>query len=786
MEVCANGTDPAVQIDRPTPNNSNERAEEIFCAALEIPSLPERLAFVAATCGINPELHALVNEMLAAQPAVDSFFQRSKPAAFPDFSQAVAGANDVSSTVGTPGEVECEGKQIGPYKLLQRIGEGGCGAVYMAEQLSPVRRRLALKIIKLGMDTKRVIARFEAERQALALMDHPNIARVLDAGATQTGRPFFVMELVRGVKITKYCDEQCLDPRQRLTLFIQVCNAIQHAHQKGIVHRDIKPSNILVTNHDGVPMPKVIDFGIAKATSGELLTDKTLFTAYEQFLGTPAYMSPEQAETSNLDVDTRSDIYSLGVLLYELLTGRTPFDQHELLKSGLDEMRRTLREREPHRPSNKIESLRVDELTETALRRRVEPRKLKSLLTGDLDWIVMKTLEKDRVLRYQTANGLAMDVQRYLNNEPVVARPPSSSYRFRKLVRRNKGLFVLIGAVSLALVLGFGTSSWLFVKEREARRQQALLREEAERARANESQRRIEAEASAKIARAAVLIARQRPEEADSLVKEIPVCLVHPSIEAASVFRDLGHWNVAQGRWQQASDLFLKRQHLAEQIDKSDLSDAATRDLPGIATALVVTDDMAAHRRLMRETAVRFANTENPIAAEQILKSFTFVPVETNSLSLLHPLKAVAENSLLNEQTAGKESPYMLAWRALAVSMFYYRCGDHPSAAKWARHCLGYEDCTSSRVAMANAVLAMASNRIDPAAGSAELASARAIVGARFPNHAIGVSGIANDASGFWNDWIAALLLCREAERVIHGRGCAVENGPQPKLIPTN
>ena len=320
----------------------------------------------------------------------------------------------------------------------------------MAEQEEPVRRRVALKIIKLGMDTKSVIARFEAERQALAMMDHPNIARVFDAGATETGRPYFVMELVRGVKITEYCDQNNLDTRQRLELFIQICQAIQHAHQKGIIHRDIKPSNILVTLHDGVPVPKVIDFGIAKAIEARL-TDKTLFTAYEQFIGTPAYMSPEQAEMSGLDVDTRSDIYSLGVLLYELLTGRTPFDAKKLLQHGLDEMRRTLREQEPHRPSTMVTTLQGTELTATAEHRHAEPPKLISLLRGDLDWIVMKALEKDRRRRYETANGLAMDIQRYLNSEPVMARPPSRLYRFQKLVRRNKVVFAAGGAVAAAL-----------------------------------------------------------------------------------------------------------------------------------------------------------------------------------------------------------------------------------------------------------------------------------------------------------------------------------------------
>src|SRR3989475_8483612 len=365
---------------------------------------------------------------------------------------------------------EKPGDRIGRYKLREKVGEGGCGVVYVAEQEEPIRRRVALKVIKLGMDTRQVIARFEAERQALAILDHPNIAKVLDAGTMENGRPYFVMELVRGIKITDYCDQNHLDTKQRLGLFIQVCNAVQHAHQKGIIHRDLKPSNILVTLHDGVPVPKVIDFGIAKATEGRL-TNLTVYTELRQFIGTPAYMSPEQAEMSGLDIDTRSDIYALGVLLYELLTGKTPFDANELLKAGLDEMRRTIREKEPERPSTRVSTLRGEELTTTAKRRGLEPPKLINLLRGDLDWIAMKCLEKDRARRYETANGLASDIQRHLNNEPVVARPPSALYRIEKLVRRNRLAFTAAALLALALVLGIVASTWQAIRATRFRQQ---------------------------------------------------------------------------------------------------------------------------------------------------------------------------------------------------------------------------------------------------------------------------------------------------------------------------
>jgi WD40 repeat protein/tRNA A-37 threonylcarbamoyl transferase component Bud32 len=375
-------------------------------------------------------------------------------------------ANTVSETLSA----EKSGDRIGAYKLVEQIGEGGCGVVYMAEQEQPVRRRVALKIIKLGMDTKQVIARFEAERQALALMEHPNIARVFDAGATDAGRPYFVMELVQGSKITEYYDAHRLTIRQRLDLFVQVCQAVQHAHQKGVIHRDLKPSNILVTEQDGRAVPKIIDFGIAKATTDQRLTDKTLFTAFEIFIGTPAYMSPEQASMGGMDVDTRSDIYSLGVLLYELLCGQPLFDAATLQRAAFEEVLNTIRKSEPARPTVRVMALTAKEATEVASRRKTEPAKLPGLFRGELDWIVMKTLEKDRSRRYATANGLAQDVVRFLNGEAVIAKPPSNWYQFQKMVIRNKLLFTAGAAVTLAVGLGLIVSSWEAVRATHAER----------------------------------------------------------------------------------------------------------------------------------------------------------------------------------------------------------------------------------------------------------------------------------------------------------------------------
>ncbi|MHB8953707.1 MAG: tetratricopeptide repeat protein [Pirellulaceae bacterium] len=480
---------------------------DIFLSVLEKQDDAARRACLDELCAENAELRRQVEVLLEAHQQTGRFLEQ--------------GALADAPTLDAPAP-ERPGTRIGPYKLLQQIGEGGMGVVYMAEQLEPVERRVALKIIKPGMDSQQVIGRFEAERQVLAMMDHPNIARVLDAGTTTAGRPYFVMELVNGIPITQFCDEQHLTARERLELCVPLCRAVQHAHQKGIIHRDLKPGNILVALYDERPVPKVIDFGVARAVS-QRLTDRTMFTGLGQIVGTIEYMSPEQAQRNQLDIDTRSDIYSLGVVLYELLTGDTPFDKKRLRSAAFDELLRIIREEEPPRPSTKLSS--SDTLPSVAANRKIEPARLSKLVRGELDWIVMKSLEKDRARRYETAGALAADIERFLHNERVLACPPSAAYRLRKFVRRNKqvlGTTVLLGLVVIASVVAVaGTVGWS-MRDRLAR--QAAVEQEAAVA-IQESERLLEkglfADALSSVKRAEGILAGSGSDDVSNQLREL-------------------------------------------------------------------------------------------------------------------------------------------------------------------------------------------------------------------------------------------------------------------------
>lgn len=729
---------------------------------MEITDATQRKKMLDSACGGDLDFRTKVEKFLTAQGPAENFFSECSAAVVEsrEDSDFLAGLKNQSA----PGEESIGdpvGSKIGPYKLLQSIGEGGCGVVYMAEQEKPVRRRVALKIIKLGMDTKSVIARFEAERQALALMDHPNIARVLDAGATETGRPYFVMELVHGVRLTEYCDSNKLATRQRLELFIQVCQAIQHAHLKGVIHRDIKPSNILVTMLDGAPVPKVIDFGIAKAIE-EKLTDKTLFTLYGHFIGTPAYMSPEQAQMSGMDVDTRSDIYSLGVLLYELLTGKTPFDQQELMSAGIDEMRRTLSNREPHRPSTRLDTLTPEELTATARKRLVEPAKLRLALRGDLDWIVMKALEKDRARRYQTANDLALDVQRCLENEPILARPPSRFYRLQKLARRNKVVFVSSAAVIAALVVGTGVSTWLWLKERDAlqrvvtaEQQKVTLQEEATRL----DNLRQTAEEKREFAEATAFFQQGKLDKAGALLDEIPEYKAGP--DDASMYRAIGDWDAKQGHWTKALSRFAV---LCEINQTTNLQNDFDITLDEFRNAALLADqgELAEYEQFRKAVVARHTGTKDPRIAERILRICLLTKADDEMIRSLSDFDELTVKSL--ESKTNKLSRELMAWHAYSLALMAYRRGNYPAATNWCGHALNYDRGTLCRDLGVQLIQAMALAQLgETDQARAKLAASRGAV----EDEASRFYGKAPRWQGFWFDWAVARVLLREATDLI-------------------
>ena len=706
--------------------------ETIFQAALQLQP-DRRLDFLRASCGDDKPLQAQLEDRLHAHEESATTAERQQ-------------THNLNKTLALRLQAEEQvGDRIGPYRILQLLGEGGCGVVYMAEQEQPIRRRVALKIIKLGMDTKQVVARFEAERQALALMDHANICRVFDAGATNTGRPFFVMELVRGVKITDYCDQNKLSLEQRLSLFVHVCQAIQHAHQKGIIHRDIKPSNVLVTLQDNIPVPKVIDFGIAKAT-GQQLTEKTVFTAVDQFVGTPAYMSPEQASLTGLDLDTRTDIYSLGVLLYELLTGQPPFDTQQLVNCGLEQLLVAICEKEPERPSTRLRTLAAAELRKTAGNYRIEGPKLIFLLRGDLDWIVMKALEKDRTRRYQTASALASDLQHYLNNEPVEARPPSLAYQIRKLIRKNRVVFLAGAAVVMALALGFGISTVLFVREHEARKRaakaeenEAFLRKKAETAFQLEVEKRERAQLGEKIGLAALYLTQDRYPEAEMEISQVPLSTLTNFISTAFLFNALGEKQARHGQWQDAITNFTK----LIAIVPSDF-----RGYRALGSLYAQAGDTNNFYSMIARASTQFGQTsDEDIAAWLVLES------------LLLPVPSASSNATAKWlETAGRAANS--ARSRVAASLSAYRTGNYPAALGCLQDIKSTSDPESLFVEV-HMLAAMSEFKLQRFTEAENDLQAGSVAANR--NLPTIERGLGPD----WPDWIAAHRLMQEATALI-------------------
>jgi serine/threonine protein kinase len=726
-----------------TPDRETDYSKAIeltlFEAASDMTDPAERGAFLDKTCHGDPGMRDRLENLLTLRREADSFFDMPPVKMPADMSRiAVLEGEEQPGRSQTAGLVG-SGAFIGRFKLMSRIGEGGCGVVYRAEQLEPVRREVALKVIRLGMDTEAVISRFELERQALAMMEHPNIARVLDAGTTTYGCPFFVMELVDGEKITDFCKAGRVGLRQRLEMFIQICGAIQHAHQKGVIHRDIKPSNVLVPEFGGEPVPKVIDFGIAKATLGGRAESDTV-TVAGQFLGTPAYMSPEQAR-GGADVDTRSDIYSLGALLYELIADCPPFDPQRLKEAEFDEVRRIVCEVDPPPPSGVKGTRDIVEL----------------------DWIVMKAMAKERQFRYDTANGLAADVRRFMEHEPVLAGPPRRSYRLRKLVRRNRTTFLAGGVAVFGLVAGLGLSTRMYFLERQAREEQGRLRQLAEIARNNEMQMRQAGEYQNLVSQAAVKIRYGDLEGADTLLEMVPVPSTPPSLEAAATFMTVADWHLMAGRWKDAATRYSSLVRAISNVDESD-NDTVSRNLLFASAATSFTGDIAAYERIRKLAIERFADTSHPIVAEQVLKVCLLRPADEKFLSRLRPLADLLAKEVDIKGSMVERNLHQAAWSKFSLALMHYRDGNDAAASGWAARCLSSPRKNPAREASARIIQAMIEHRAGHHGVAATLLDQTA---PRVMEHSQPPLNYGDDVSGSWHAWLTARILLNEAESMI-------------------
>lgn len=709
----------------------------LFSAAMSFDTPEERERFLRFACRGEPDLHARIRRLSGVLSAADEFFEFENPV---DVPQPVAAE-----------EPDGLGVEVGRYRLIERIGSGGCGVVYLAEQQEPVRRKVALKIIRIGLESPEAVARFELERQSLASMNHPNIARVLDAGTNASGRPFFVMELVDGESIADHCEARKLDIRGRLRLFVQVCQAIQHAHQKGVIHRDIKPSNVLVETHESTPVPKIIDFGIAQEEGGAGASDGRP----AGFVGSPVYMSPEQVGGTE-SIDTRSDIYSLGMLLAELLAGPHRHLPADLMDRPQEEIRRILIDSRPLLPSAALLSNPPERRGEIARDRGIRPERLLDWCRKELDWIVAKAIQQDPSQRYETANTLAADVLRWLHGEAINARPYSRGYRLAKRVRRNRLLYGAGTLAFLGLLGGFSVATVLFLREKEARAAEARQRAQAEAAHRAETLARKGWEYRSRVSEGAVRLRYGDLEGAEQLVKPIPIGETPPSLESTSVYKQLAEWHRSHGRTEEAEQRFLGMIHALSGIDRSHTDANSDLFLPA-AAMLARSAHPERYAELRRIALDLYQDTRNRLVAERILKSCLLKPTPDEVLGETAKLARVLEGED-REPAAGKVEP--TGWECFSIALFCYRKGDWDRATAWANRGLACPEWGPRNRISAQVLLALVwQRRGDTARAMEYLAEVEAAAGGQLrripPND--------SEGSGIWYDLANLRTLLEEA-----------------------
>lgn len=724
--------------------------EMLVRAAQEFPDAEERARFLDWACRDDAEMRARIDRLLTIQLPSEAFFD------FQPFALDSMDPPPVDPEHEDLGEI---GLRIGRYRLISRLGDGGCGVVYQAEQETPVKRQVALKLIRMGLDHEQVIARFELERQALAMMDHPGIARVLDAGATPTGRPYFVMEWVTGQPVTFFCDLHRLTIRQRLELFIRICHAIQHAHLKGVIHRDIKPANVLASFHDGLPLPKVIDFGIAKIHSSAASSEGD---DGDSGVGTPAYMSPEQRQSGSYDVDTRTDVYSLGVLLCELLVAQTPFPLNKITTRSRSHSPSEPSTRVVMAPSQLIRQTPVDALARIAQDRSCSPSQLLPLMQGDLDAIVLQCLQEDRQRRYDTPNALANDIRRHLDDKVIVAGHPHWRIKALKFVRRQRWAITITSVAFFTLAAGFSTSTWLFFREAEARKQQVQLRTEADQALAREAKLRTEAEAREACVQASVKLFYDHYEDADRLIDAIPLDLIPPSLESAETFRKLGEWHRKSGRIALAAKRYFALAQSMSSVDLSDLHQVSSQLLPAAVASCAVNDGRS-YEKIRQVALERFRFTQEPIVAEQMIKACLLRPADQETMQKIGTLATFLESSI---GPAAEMIPHLdsAAWHCYSMALWHHRRQDADKTMYWAKLSLQKSKEQPARITCVELLWAMSLQRQGETTQARELLATSA---SRLTAKKNQTSGQWSEDLGDWVDWTNAYLLFLEAQQEI-------------------